>query len=191
MTESVIHALISAAGVIPAHSSPKPSSYMANQLCVLAGGARPKDPASSSKAPAFRIEITNDEKFVIFIIANNGAVVRCKVAKRQTTNDDNAPLDNCNWRGVRAMECRATKAKVADNLPHICVAGGYQGIQGIRGNPGAHLWVNRSPIVRQLIFHSNENAPRTEDFGFRSHNEHGQGFVWYKKVFAFLLFLKK
>jgi len=37
MTESVIHALISAAGVIPAHSSPKPSSYMANQLCVLAG----------------------------------------------------------------------------------------------------------------------------------------------------------
>lgn len=127
---------------------------------------------------------------------------QCEPAKSQqatansqqaTTNDgqvddDNAPLDNWTiWWGVRAS-CHKSAGRHSLTTCHIA---------GAAGEPDCDqdqepLWVNRSPIVRQLIFHSNENARRIWPGPLR--NEHGQGFVvilvWYKKVSVSFYFSK-
>lgn len=131
-----------------------------------------QDPASMAlqlRLLALKLQMTRNLSSLLLQTTRSRTLQSCK--RRQTTTmlpwtiaigGECVPCHKAQQKHSKSIAKAKAKARAKGGRQSLTTCHTSPSVgHGGMGNPGAHLWANRSPIVRQLIFHSNENAQRT------------------------------
>lgn len=132
-----------------------------------------QDPASMAlqlRLLALKLQMTRNLSSLLLQTTRSRTLQSCK--RRQTTTmlpwtiaigGECVPCHKAQQKHSKSIAKAKAKARAKGGRQSLttCHTSPSVGHGGMGAHTGAHLWANRSPIVRQLIFHSNENAQRT------------------------------